>query len=100
MFDIGDEVVAIRNGGKDRRGRPHDRPVKGEVYRITGIYRMSYGLGCTLEGLDPSPYRGFFLVCRGELYFRKLVKDTQPATAEEGSLDILKKLREKETEDA
>lgn len=60
-INIGDVVVATRNGGHDARGLPAQRPVKGQTYRITDIYEMRYGLGCELEGLDPRPYNGYFL---------------------------------------
>lgn len=61
---VGDAVVAIMNGGHDREGLPIERPVAGKVYRITSIYEMRYGLGCTLKGMDPFPYRGYFLWVR------------------------------------
>lgn len=82
-IDVGDVVVALRDGGHDKDGFPRERPIKGRLYRITGIYTMPYGLGCTLLGMDPFPYRGFFLLRetkRGGLvpYFEKV----QPADAE------------------
>lgn len=96
MINVGDEVVALLDGGTDRRGCPYDRPRRGQIYRITGIYEMRYGLGCTLEGMDPRPYRGYFLFVKrqGQWYFRKIVRDTAPASVEDGDVDILKKLRE------
>lgn len=97
MIDVGDEVVALLDGGCDKRGRPYDRPKRGQIYRITGIYEMRYGLGCTLEGLDPRPYRGYFLFVKrqGQWYFRKLAKDLAPASAEDATINILEKLRER-----
>jgi hypothetical protein len=61
---VGDVVVALRNGGHDKLNRPVQRPILGRTYRIASIYEMKYGLGCTLEGMDPSPYRGYFLWVR------------------------------------
>jgi hypothetical protein len=61
---VGDAVVAIRNGGHDSDGLPFQRPIAGNVYRITSVYQMRYGLGCTLRGMDPFPYRGYFLYVR------------------------------------
>lgn len=76
---VGDLVVAIKRGGQDKRGLPERVPQVGMVYRITGIYRMAYGAGCTLEGMDPRPYKGFFLyvdslcvpIIKRGWYFRK-----------------------------
>lgn len=73
----GDTLVALRNGGKDSFGLPEQRPVKGRQYVLTSIYPMKYGFGCTLEGMNPKPYRGYLLFVdntkfkRG-WYFRKL----------------------------
>lgn len=79
-FRVGDIVVATRDGGHDKDGLPRERPTAGKTYRITSIYEMSYGLDCTLEGLDPRPYRGYFLRVdngpkhnRGE-YFKPMEK--------------------------
>lgn len=58
---VGDLVVAVKRGGQDHNGLPERVPQVGMVYRITGIYSMAYGAGCTLEGMDPRPYKGFFL---------------------------------------
>lgn len=58
---VGDMVVATRDGGHDKGGLPIERPRAGKMYRITSIYEMAYGLGCTLAGLNPSPYKGYFL---------------------------------------
>jgi hypothetical protein len=81
-MDAGDVVVALEDGGHDKDGFPRQRPLKGRTYRLTGIYTMPYGLGCTLEGLDPFPYRGYFLMrAKGKKqrwYFEKL----QPADDE------------------
>jgi hypothetical protein len=60
----GDVVVAVRDGGYDTAGRPVQRPERGKTYRIESVYEMRYGLGCTLVGMDPSPYRGYFLHVR------------------------------------
>lgn len=57
----GSVVVATRDGGTDRDGLPIQRPVMGKTYRVTSIYEMAYGLGCTLQGMDPRPYKGYFL---------------------------------------
>jgi hypothetical protein len=61
---VGDAVVALKNGGHDSAGLPSQRPIAGCTYRITSIYEMKYGLGCTLKGMDPFPYRGYFLYVR------------------------------------
>lgn len=83
MIGVGDEVVCIRPAGCDDMCRPEIRPVVGEVYTVTAIYRAFYGLGCRLEGLDPRPYTGYLLrvddnskLADAELgwYFEKLVK--------------------------
>lgn len=85
---VGDDVVAIHDGGRDPDGFPTQAPVAGQRYKITGIYRMPYGLGCQLQGMDHWPYRGYCLyvkpkariVCYGTVpgwYFRKLEPDTQ-----------------------
>lgn len=77
MIKPGDVVVAIRDGGHDREGLPIMRPVAGKTYRVVETYEMKYGLGCTLAGMDPWPYRGYFLHVRGKSgragwYFAKL----------------------------
>lgn len=79
MISVGDVVVAIKPGGHDREGFPLQRPIVGRHYRVTSIYGMRYGLGCTLQGMDPFPYRGYFLhVTKGGQtiergwYFRKV----------------------------
>lgn len=59
---VGDLVMAVRDGGHDANGFPRERPIAGRYYRITGIYTMSYGLGCTLAGMEPFPYKGYFLM--------------------------------------
>lgn len=58
---VGDTVVATMHGGHDSAGLPRERPVAGRAYRVLGIYRVRYGLGCRLEGMDPFPYKGYFL---------------------------------------
>lgn len=79
-FKEGDLVVATRSGGQDEIGQPVERPYKGRLYRITDIYEMNYGLGCRLEGLDPYPYKGYFLCRRNKRgeevwYFRHAEAD-------------------------
>lgn len=74
----GDLVVALRDGAQVN-GYPRVVPKKGSLYRVTSVYREWYGFGCTLEGLSPKPYKGFFLVNHGEHYFRKVIIDEQPA---------------------
>ena len=54
-------LLAVRDGGKDRFGLPMSVPHVGGRYIVTGTYEMPYGLGCTLLGMDPSPYRGYIL---------------------------------------
>jgi len=61
VINVGDIVTATRNGGRDKQGRPTQRPLAGRTYRVTSIYQMDYGLGCTLRGMEPWPYRGYFL---------------------------------------
>ena len=60
-IEVGSAVVATRDGGHDAAGLPKVRPIAGRTYRVTGIYRMSYGLGCTLQGMSAAPYRGYLL---------------------------------------
>lgn len=60
-ISVGDKVVCKRRPGMDDHGRPAIQPVVGQVYVVTGLYQMFYGYGCTLEGLDPKPYRGYIL---------------------------------------
>lgn len=57
---VGDEVLAIRPGLVGPLG-PKDVPVFGQRYRVTAVYKMKYGLGCRLAGMDHSPYNGFAL---------------------------------------
>jgi hypothetical protein len=85
---VGDVVEAIKNGGFDATGYPRQRPQIGHYYRITSIYNMSYGLGCTLVGMNPAPYRGYFLYVKpGKLrapagwYFRPIEKADPEFTA-------------------
>lgn len=61
MIRRGSIVVAMRDGGHDAMGRPWQRPRKGTAYRVRSVYRMRYGLGCTLEGMDHRPFRGYLL---------------------------------------
>jgi hypothetical protein len=61
VISVGDVVVATKDGGHDSAGFPVQRPIAGKTYRVTGIYKMKYGLGCTLQGMDPAPYNGYFL---------------------------------------
>lgn len=63
-MNVGDLVVATLDGGHDPSGFPRERPVARRYYRIAGVYEMPYGLGCTLEGMDPFPYKGYFLMRR------------------------------------
>lgn len=58
---VGDAVMAIKMPGVDTVGNPVQRPVFGQTYTVTAIYRMRYGLGCRLAGLDPRPYNGYLL---------------------------------------
>lgn len=82
-FKEGDLVVATKNGGQDEIGQPVERPYRGQLYRITEIYEMNYGLGCRLEGLDPYPYKGYFLCRRNKRgeevwYFRHAEAEPEP----------------------
>jgi hypothetical protein len=88
---VGDLVIATRNGGHDKDNLPVERPVAGRAYRIVGIYKMKYGYGCRLEGLDPHPYRGYFLFVNstgaiGGWYFKKVEK------ADEGFTKLMQEL--------
>jgi hypothetical protein len=62
---VGDIVICIQAQGNPPKELPQlakrNIPVFGRKYVVTGVYRMKYGLGCTLEGLDPNPYRGYLL---------------------------------------
>lgn len=61
MIRKGDVVEAIRDGGVDRNYLPEIIPEKSKLYRVTSVYDAKYGLGCTLKGLDPRPYKGYLL---------------------------------------
>lgn len=61
MIYEGDVVEAIREGGRDSRGLPRQVPMIGRVYRVTSVYEMAYGLGCTLQGMNATPYNGYLL---------------------------------------
>lgn len=61
MIGPGSVVVALKKGGRDIYGRPAQVPEPGKRYTVIETYEMGYGLGCTLEGMDPSPYRGYVL---------------------------------------
>lgn len=78
MIGAGDTVVCIGEAGT--QCEDGNRPEIGEVYTITSIYEQFYGIGCTLEGMDPFPFKGYLLfvdrpfaldMARG-WYFRKL----------------------------
>lgn len=98
MIQVGDVVEAVMKGGRDKRGFPIQCPMVGRVYRVKSIYEMDYGLGCTLHGMDPSPFKGYLLFVidgfqrrgfrpQAGWYFRK-------ATADPGFhelMDIIKK---------
>lgn len=71
-INVGDRVVALKDGDRCPQGLPLVVPLKGEHYTITSIYEMPYGLGCTLEGMNHAPYRGYFLYRDGEWYFEKV----------------------------
>jgi hypothetical protein len=82
----GDMVIALRDGDRDPSTHlPRVIPRKGGVYRVTDIYPMWYGLGCQLEGMDPSPFRGYILWrrarsldrVRGRSYFRRIEADDE-----------------------
>jgi len=83
MIRVGDEVVCVQPAGVDDNCEPQIRPVVGEVYTVTSVYRAFYGLGCQLEGLNPRPYKGYLLKVVDNLkladaslgwYFQKLAK--------------------------
>lgn len=86
---VGDVVEAIKDGGRDANGLPRARPMAGRFYRITSIYEMRYGLGCTLAGMDAAPYRGYFLFVKPRTirnqphgwYFRPIEKADEEFTA-------------------
>lgn len=94
MIGVGDKVVAVKE--------PIMRPHVGKIYTITSIYRANYGLGCTLEGLDPSPFRGYLLHVRKPWrrgmeegwYFRKVEAADEDFTA------MIKRIKVKEKESA
>lgn len=65
---VGSVVVATRDGGYDDDGLPLARPIAGRTYRVESIYVMHYGLGCTLQGMDPRPYRGYLLFVNERSY--------------------------------
>lgn len=102
MIGVGDRVVAVKDPGLDELGQPWSRPTKGKIYVITGIYQARYGLGCTLKGLDPSPFRGYLLHVRkpwrrdmeAGWYFRKVEPADEEFTA------WIKKIKVKENTNA
>jgi hypothetical protein len=57
----GDTVRATRAPELDPDGLPRQHPVVGQTYVLTSIYLTPYGCGCTLAGLDASPYAGYIL---------------------------------------
>lgn len=59
MINVGDEVICIQT----QKMPPNriDLPKLGKTYTVTGIYSMPYGLGCNLQGMSATPYRGYFL---------------------------------------
>lgn len=61
MISEGDKVVAIKKAQQDRKGLPLQVPTVGSYYVVSRVYKMRYGLGCQLEGLDHRPYRGYLL---------------------------------------
>jgi hypothetical protein len=76
----GDLLVALLDGVRSPSGFPVVVPKKGQLYRCTGVYPEWYGFGCTLEGLNHKPYKGFFLLSHGIWYFKKVVTQEQPAS--------------------
>lgn len=65
MLKVGDEVICVQSPGCPPPHYPPiesgDLPVIGRRYTLSRIYRMRYGLGCGLRGMDASPYRGWLL---------------------------------------
>lgn len=97
-ISVGDKVVAIKDGGHDLQGRPVQRPLRGQVHIVTSIYEMRYGLGCTLQGLDPSPYRGYFLFVnrKGQTVKKGWYFEKVEAADEEFTATLYEYLRSKE----
>ena len=69
----GDLVLAIRDGDRCPLGLPLVVPKAGMLYICTGVYDEWYGLGCTIDGLSPKPYKGYFLNRFGTVYFKKVL---------------------------
>lgn len=98
-FKAGDLVEAIRDGGHDKLGQPWQRPKRGRIYRLASVYATWYGLGCTLVGLDPKPYAGYFLLRGKELYFRKVEEADEDFVAQMRKFKPKAKQKVKEKED-
>lgn len=93
-IEAGDLVVALRDGARSPSGFPIKVPKKGMFYIVTGVYTEWYGLGCTLEGMNARPWKGFYLVCKGEHYFAKVEECPKGETIEVGlSQDVSVPLR-------
>lgn len=91
MIGPGSVVVATRDGGRDPDGLPLDIPRAGHRYIVVDTYEMPYGLGCTLEGMDHFPYRGYYLHRRGKgkssgWYFKEVDMAEEILQAAERSL--------------
>lgn len=99
---VGDTVICIQGQGNPPKHlpqlKPGNIPVFGQKYLITGIYKMKYGLGCTLEGLNPRPYRGYLLfvhepfaknIARGWYYAK-----VEPAAAQDELITIVPRVLE------
>lgn len=66
MITVGDTVVCVLPPAVSASGQPAERPKLGEQYVVLTTYPASYGIGCTLEGLNPFPYEGYVLYAEAE----------------------------------
>lgn len=113
MIRVGDVVQCVKPAEKSEDGLPSKVPEVGKIYRITGVYLCRYGLGCTLEGLDPYPFRGFCFYVEDTRFNRRHFKSVgrffekvqkadkeftemlKRVTRRRGSIDRLKKIEDR-----
>lgn len=76
FIHVGDVVECIKAAGRDKLGLPLHVPTVGNLYTVTSIYLAPYGVGCTLEGMDHEPYKGYFLFAFGKLHFQPVQKES------------------------
>ena len=95
MIQPGDVVEAVMDGGRDRHGLPIQYPVTGRIYKVRSIYEMRYGLGCTLYGMNPRPYKGYLLFVLPESKFAKTGWYFRKAEADDEFKQMMSEIRRK-----